>query len=118
MDQYIHCKLEELSSKYDFSNRMAIVLASGNNQVDISDLPDILIEPSAYIGVISSQKRWKLTEKQLIKSGVKKEKLLNIHAPSGLDIEVDTSEEIALSIGAQIIIVKRSGTGVSLSNRK
>ena len=117
-DQYIHCNLDELPSRYDFSSQTAIVLATRNNQVDISGLPEILGEPSAYIGVISSQRRWKLTEKQIINSGVKKERLQKIHAPIGLDIKADTPEEIALSIMAEIIMVKRSGTGVSLSNRK
>ena len=118
VDQYIHCKLEELPSRYDFSSQTAIVLATRNNQVDISGLPVILVEPSAYIGVISSQRRWKLTEKQIINSGVKKNRLQKIHAPIGLDIKADTPEEIALSIMAEIIMVKRSGTGGSLSNRK
>jgi xanthine dehydrogenase accessory factor len=117
-DEYIHCKLEDLPSSYVFSDQTAVVLATRNNQVDISGLPEILAEPNVYIGVISSQRRWKLTKKQLIDSGVNKDKLHRIHAPIGLDISADTPEEIAMSIMAEIIQVKRGGTGASLSSRK
>jgi len=86
--------------------------------VDISGLPEILAEPVSYIGVISSQRRWKLTEKQLIDSSVKKDELKRIHAPIGLDIHADTPEEIALSILSELLLVKRGGTGISLSEKE
>jgi xanthine dehydrogenase accessory factor len=117
-DEYIHCKLEDLPTRYVFSDQTAVVLATRNNQVDITGLPEILAEPTAYIGVISSQRRWKSTKKQLIDSGVNKDKLRLIHAPIGLDIQADTPEEIAMSIMAEILQEKRGGTGASLSTRK
>ena len=117
-DEYIHCKLEELPSKYNFSDQTAVVLATRNNQMDISGLPEILAEPVSYIGVISSQRRWKLTEKQLIDSSVKKDELKRIYAPIGLDIHADTPEEIALSILSEILLVKRGGTGTLLSEKR
>ena len=116
-DKYIHCKVEELPSKYDFSDRTAVVFATRNNQVDVNGLPEILAEPSSYIGVLSSQRRWKLTEEQLIDSGVNKKELKRIHAPIGLDIQAETPEEIALSIMAEIILKKRDGTGNSLAKK-
>jgi len=50
-DDYIHCKLEDLPSRYVFSDQTAVVLATRNNQVDITGLPEILAEPTAYIGL-------------------------------------------------------------------
>ncbi|MCK4488922.1 MAG: XdhC family protein [Anaerolineales bacterium] len=117
-DDYIHCKLKDLPANYVFSDQTAVILATRNNKVDITGLPEILAEPSAYIGVISSQRRWKLTKEQLISSGVNKDKLRRIHAPIGLDIQAETPEEIAMSIMAEILQVKRGGTGVSLSTRE
>ena len=114
-DKYIHCNVEDLPSKYDFSDRTAVVLATRNNQIDISGLTEILAEPTSYIGVLSSQKRWKLTEEQLVESGVNKNELKRIHAPIGLDIQAETPEEIALSIMAEIISKKREGTGALLA---
>jgi len=114
-DEYIHCSLEELSSKIEFSPQSVIILATRNNQVDIRGLPELLAAQSAYIGVISSRRRWKLTEEELLENGIKKKDLDRIHAPIGLDIKAETPEEIALSIMAEVFQVVRGGSGKSLS---
>ncbi len=106
-DEYIHCPLAELPGKYQIPDDAAVVLATRNQKVDINGLPELLTIPTAYIGVISSKRRWQLTEEQLIESGVKKENLKKIHAPIGLKIGAETPEEIALSILAEIILNKR-----------
>jgi xanthine dehydrogenase accessory factor len=114
-DEYIHCSLEELSSRIEFSPTSVVILATRNNQVDIRGLPELLAVPSGYIGVISSRRRWKLTEEQLLETGIKKDDLKRIHAPIGLDIKAETPEEIALSILAEVIQVVRGGSGQGLS---
>lgn len=114
-DEYIHCHLEELPERYELSPQSAIVLATRSNQVDIQGLPELLEAPSAYIGVISSRRRWKLTHAELLKAGIKEEELARIKAPIGLDIKAETPEEIALSILAEVIQVKRGGSGKALS---
>ncbi len=106
-DEYIHCPLAELPEKYQIPASAAVVLATRNQKVDIYGLPELLAIPTAYIGVISSKRRWLLTEEQLIESGVNKENLKKIHAPIGLKIGAETPEEIALSILAEIISNQR-----------
>lgn len=106
-DEYIHCPLAELPGKYQIPASASVVLATRNQKVDINGLPELLAIPTAYIGVISSKRRWQLTEEQLIESGVNKDNLKKIHAPIGLKIGAETPEEIALSILAEIILNKR-----------
>lgn len=106
-DEYIHCPLAELPGKYQIPASASVVLATRNQKVDINGLPELLAIPTAYIGVISSKRRWQLTEEQLIESGVNKDNLKKIHAPIGLKIGAETPEEIALSILAEIISNKR-----------
>ncbi len=114
-DEYIHCALEDLPSRIEFSPQSVVVMATRNNQVDIRGLPELLTAPTAYIGVISSRRRWKLTEEKRIEIGIKKNDLNRIHAPIGLDIKAETPEEIALSILAEVVQVVRGGTGKGLS---
>jgi len=109
-DLYIHCELSDLPGSYQIPARAAVVLATRNQQVDIKGLPELLATPAAYLGVISSKRRWKLTREDLLKAGVLEESLDRIHAPIGLDIGADTPEEIALSILAEIMFVKSGGT--------
>ncbi len=105
-DEYIHCEFAQLTSHYSFTEETAVVLATRNSGVDVSGLPQLLELPNSYIGVISSKRRWKLTEEQLLESGVKKKSLERIQAPIGLKIGAETPEEIALSILAEIILIK------------
>jgi xanthine dehydrogenase accessory factor len=114
-DEYLFCDLQELPSRYALTPQTSVILATRNNQVDIYGLPGILAASAGYIGVISSKRRWKLTEEELIKSGISKKQLERVHAPIGLDIKADTPEEIALSILAEVLQVKRGGSGKPLS---
>ncbi len=108
-DEYIHCKLEDLPDQYTFSPRTVLVLATRSNQVDIQGLPRLLDVPTAYIGVISSKRRWKVTEEQMLEIGVKKNDLKRVYAPIGLDINAESPEEIAVSILAEVLQKTRVG---------
>lgn len=68
-----------------------------------------------YIGMIGSEKRVKLVYKKLQEMGVSPELFSNIYAPIGLEIGALTPEEIAVSICAELILVRRGGTGKSMS---
>lgn len=114
-DEYISCQIEELPGKVKFTSRTAVVLATRNMEVDTSGLPEILEEESAYIGVISSRRRWALTRKALLELGVAEADLDRIFAPIGLDLRAETPEEIALSILGEVIMIKRGGQGGALS---
>lgn len=114
-DEYISCQIKELPSKVEFNPRAAVVLATRNMEVDTSGLPEILQEDYAYIGVISSRRRWALTRKALLELGVTETDIDRIHAPIGLDLQAETPEEIALSILGEVIMIKRGGQGGALS---
>ena len=47
--------------------------------------------------------------------GVSAEKLDTIHAPMGLELNAETPEEIAVSILAEITMLRRQGTGQPMS---
>jgi len=47
----------------------------------------------------------------MAEQGVPREKLARVHAPMGLELNAETPEEIAVSILAEIIMLRRGGTG-------
>ncbi|GAX36777.1 XdhC family protein [Nodularia sp. NIES-3585] len=65
-----------------------------------------------YIGMVGSEKRVRTVYKNL---QLNPEFIQQIYAPIGLDIGALTPEEIAVSICAELIKVRRGGTGTSLS---
>jgi xanthine dehydrogenase accessory factor len=63
---------------------------------------------AAYIGMIGSRKKNQTVFSHLQTKGVLKKQLEGIHAPIGLNINAETPEEIAVSIMAEIIKVRRT----------
>ena len=61
-----------------------------------------------YIGMIGSRRRVRAAFDALNDAGVPAEKMERIHAPIGLDINADSPAEIAVSIAAEIVAVRRS----------
>jgi xanthine dehydrogenase accessory factor len=70
--------------------------------------------PPAYIGMIGSRRRVRATYVQLVEEGFGRELIERIHAPVGLDIGAETPEEIAVAVAAELVMLHRGGTGVSL----
>jgi xanthine dehydrogenase accessory factor len=68
-----------------------------------------------YIGTIGSEKRVRQVIQALETEGMAANKLRSLYAPIGLDIGALTPEEIAVSICAELILVRRGGTGRPLS---
>jgi len=65
--------------------------------------------PAKYIGMIGSQTKVKTIYSHLLAKGISREQLDGVHSPIGLEIEAQAPEEIAVSILAEIIKVRRSG---------
>jgi xanthine dehydrogenase accessory factor len=70
-----------------------------------------------YVGLIGSKRRTNIVLERLRANGADEDQLKKIHAPIGLDIGAVTPEEVALAIMAEIVAVRRRGSGRSLSLR-
>jgi xanthine dehydrogenase accessory factor len=68
----------------------------------------LLQSPMPYIGVIGSKRRWLTAKQALIERGVNESDLARVHAPIGIELNAETPEEIAVSIMAEIISIRRS----------
>lgn len=87
-----------------------VVIVTRGHKHDKFCLEKILsLDELNYIGMIGSKRRVKIMKEELIEEGYSKEKIENIYSPIGLDIGAVTPEEIAISILAEIISVKRIG---------
>jgi xanthine dehydrogenase accessory factor len=62
----------------------------------------------SYIGMVASENRWRATKEELLRLGVNKEFIDKVHSPAGLDINSVLLEEIAISILAEMIEVRRT----------
>ena len=59
-----------------------------------------------------------LPEEKLIEKGTSKEILDRVVSPMGLEIDAETPEEIALSILAEIVMLRRGGDGKRMTRNE
>lgn len=71
-------------------------------------LASILKKERAYVGMMASRKRGILLKKKLVEEGFPESEVELLHTPVGLSIHAETPEEIAVSIVAELIMVKNS----------
>ena len=71
----------------------------------------------AYVGMIGSRRRVRAAFEQLAAEGVPADWLARIHAPLGLDIGAESPAEIAIAVGAELVLTARGGSGRPLSER-
>jgi len=99
--------MEEAARELPSDPNAYIVLLSRGFSRDEAILHQLIQKDFKYIGMIGSGKKIKAMEENLRKQGVPKEALSKLRAPIGLDIGGETPEEIAISIAAEIIAVKK-----------
>jgi xanthine dehydrogenase accessory factor len=101
-DEYEHvmAQLAPTESSY-------IVIVTRGHRDDMRVLRWAVETPARYIGMIGSQRKVITTCKELEQEGIAAEKLARIYAPVGIDIGAITPEEIAISITAELIALRR-----------
>lgn len=98
--------------------RTHIVLVTRGHKYDYACLVRALRmdPPPAYIGMIGSRRRVRATYVQLLDDGIDRSLLARIHAPVGLDIGAETPEEIAVAVAAELVLLRRGGSGRPLKD--
>ncbi|HEX8456687.1 MAG TPA: XdhC family protein [Pyrinomonadaceae bacterium] len=90
------------------------VVTRGHNE-DEECMRAVLAARPDYVGMIGSRRRTNIVLERLSERGVAGEVLREVRAPVGLDIGAVSPEEVALAILAEIVAMRRGGTGAPLS---
>jgi xanthine dehydrogenase accessory factor len=91
------------------------VVIATHHKGDYDSLVRALPSEAAYIALVSSRQRAKLVLERLSVEGFSEISLAKVRAPAGLDLGAKLPEEIALSIVSEMVLVRRGGHGVPLS---
>ena len=95
-------------SDLPIANDIFIVIVTRGHKLDAEALEACIHKPVAYVGMIGSKRKVALIRKNFVESGLAtEEEFDSVHAPIGLDIGAVTVPEIATSITAQLIAVRR-----------
>ncbi len=99
---------EATGAAVPLDERSYAVIATGDHARDGEVLASVLAYPLSYVGMIGSQAKVMSLLADLCRQGVSGEALARVRAPIGLDIGAETPAEIAVSILAEIVAVRRA----------
>jgi xanthine dehydrogenase accessory factor len=92
---------------YPIDSNCYVVIVTRGHMHDQQALEAVLNRPAKYIGMIGSKRKIKLVFDKMQQKGFASERLNEIHTPIGLPIGAVTVTEIAVSITAELIKVRR-----------
>ena len=84
------------------------VVVTHDHATDQALTERLLKRATRYLAVIGSRRKAKVTRDRLAAKGVSEEDIARVRSPAGLDIGAETAEEIAVSILAEMIQVRRT----------
>jgi xanthine dehydrogenase accessory factor len=84
-----------------------IVIVTRGHHDDMRVLRWAVQTKARYIGMVGSKRKAITVFRELVKEGLKPEQFERVHSPVGLDIGAITPEEIAISITAELIALRR-----------
>ncbi|HEY7091322.1 MAG TPA: XdhC family protein, partial [Tepidisphaeraceae bacterium] len=105
--QLIVGDIEQELRKFAIDAGTYIVVVTRGHRHDGQALHAVIDSPAKYIGLIGSKAKIKLIYDDLASKGVAPEKLARIHAPIGYNIGAVSVPEIAVSIAAELVAVRR-----------
>ncbi|MFF0835444.1 MULTISPECIES: XdhC family protein [unclassified Streptomyces] len=95
--------------------RTVLCVLTHDAKFDVPLLKAALALPVAFVGALGSRRTHEDRERRLREEGVSPRELARLRSPIGLDLGARTPEETALSIVAEIVAVRRGGTGLPLT---
>ena len=113
-------KPENVLEQLSVDELTVFVLMTHNYNYDLAMFRQLIQKKVMYLGMLGPRKRLKRMVDELKEEGVEltPEQLFFIYSPIGLDIGAETSEEIAVSILAEIKAMLSGRDGQSLKNKK
>ena len=87
------------------------VMVSRGHRLDELALRRTIGRGAAYVGMIGSRRRTGAVLRHLAAEGAPPEEIAAVRTPIGLDIGAETPEEIALAVLAEIVMLRRGGSG-------
>ena len=109
--QDVHAEeYEELFPKLAIHENSYLIIVTRGHRDDMRVLKLAIATPARYIAMIGSKRKVLNVVRELEKEGTPRAAFDRIHAPMGLDIGAISPEEIAVSVTAEMIAVRRNAS--------
>ncbi len=99
---------EEDFRRLPINDSSYILIATRGHNYDLACLRFALKTPAKYIGLLGSRRKTKLLFEALEREGMDPSGFERVYAPVGIEIGSETPEEIAISIVAELVAVRKN----------
>lgn len=117
-DKTICLPFRNISEFLNIEETAFVVIVTRGHSYDELVLEQVLKFKPKYIGMIGSKRKVLVSYKNLVAKGIDETELKNVYAPVGLDIGAISVEEIAVSIVAEMVSVRRKNITDAVSHKK
>ncbi|HYA49050.1 MAG TPA: XdhC family protein, partial [Burkholderiales bacterium] len=106
-DVLVVAGIEEALRNVPDSPENYFVIVTRGHRHDAEALRAVVARPAAYVGMIGSRTKVDVMRREFLEKGwATEEEWARVRAPIGLDIRSQTVEEIAVSIAAELVLVR------------
>jgi xanthine dehydrogenase accessory factor len=98
--------------------RTVVAVLTHDDRFDVSLLALALRSPAGYVGAMGSRRTHDARERRLLEAGLDRTELERLRSPIGLDLQGRTAEETAVSLAAELVLLRGHGTAQPLSQTR
>jgi xanthine dehydrogenase accessory factor len=95
-----------ISASVSITEKDYVVIMTRGHKSDFAVQAQVMKLKPYYIGVIGSRNKIASVSKKLLELGFSQDEINRVHAPVGIAIKADTPAEIAVSIAAELILIR------------
>lgn len=106
-DEIIVESFYDVFNHLNFTGSEYVVIVTRGHQYDRDVLTESLKKETKYIGMIGSRRKVKMVLEHMKEIGLDPEAVDKVYSPIGLSINAETPQEIAVSIVAELVKVRR-----------
>ncbi|MGC4004612.1 MAG: XdhC family protein [Pirellulales bacterium] len=105
-------------AEYPIDATTYVVIVTRGHKHDGGALDAVVRSDAHYVGLIGSKRKIAVIMADLFARDATREQLARVHAPIGLEIDAVTVPEIAVSIAAELVAVRRGRDGIPAAPMK
>mgnify|MGYP001158785929 FL=1 len=92
-----------------------IIIATRGHRYDLVATQAAVNTDAKYIGLVGSMRKAILVFEELLKDGISEDRVKSIRSPVGLDLRGRSPDEIAVSIVAEMLMIREGGSGLPMT---
>lgn len=110
LNNFVHSRqtveFEQIDNYIPEGDDVYVVIMSFGYRTDDVIIRRLIGKDFRYIGMLGSKEKIATLFSKMVDDGFDKERITKVYAPIGIDIKSETTQEIAISVAAQLIRVK------------